>query len=226
MRVAVVIPARNEEAALPRVLQAIPRDLVDEVIVVDNASVDGTAAAAGAFGATLVEEPRRGYGSACLAGVEYLRARRPDVVVFLDADWSDHPEEMPLLLAPIRSGESDLVVGSRVLGRRERGALRPQAAAGNWLATRLLRILYGGRFTDLGPFRAIRFDRLLDLGMQDRDYGWTIEMQVKAVKRGLRSAEVPVSYRRRIGRSKISGTFFGSLRAGHKILWTLLRNLK
>ncbi len=226
MRVSVLIPAHNEEASLPLVLDAIPKGLAEEVVVVDNASTDGTAAAARSRGATVIEERRRGYGSACLAGIDHLLGKPPDVVVFLDADFSDHPEEMPLLLEPIRRGASDLVIGSRTLGRRERGALLPQAVVGNWLATRLIRLLYGARFSDLGPFRAIRFDRLCDLGMRDRDFGWTAEMQVKAAKRGLRAMEVPVSYRRRrTGASKITGTFGGTLRAGAKILWTVLRNL-
>jgi glycosyltransferase involved in cell wall biosynthesis len=224
MRIAVLIPARDEETSLPRVLDAIPRELVSEVVVVDNDSTDGTAAAARAHGATLLREPRRGYGAACLKGMEYLAVKRPDVVVFLDADYSDHPEEMPALLQPILRGERDLVIGSRVLGRREPGALRPQARLGNWIATRLIHLLYGARFTDLGPFRAIRFDRLLQLGMTDRDFGWTVEMQVRAVRRGLLWAEVPVSYRRRLGVSKITGTFTGTLRAGHKILWTIVRH--
>jgi glycosyltransferase involved in cell wall biosynthesis len=225
VRIAVIIPVHDEEASLPLVLAAIPRDLVEEVVVVDNASVDGSAAAARAGGATLLEEPRLGYGAACLKGIAYLTRKRPDAVVFLDGDYSDHPEEMPRLLAPIQRGESDLVIGSRILGRREPGALLPQARVGNWIATRLIRLLYGGRFTDLGPFRAIRFDRLLELGMRDRDFGWTAEMQVKAVKRGLRTAEVPVSYRRRAGVSKITGTLRGTLRAGHKILWVVFRHL-
>src|SRR5712691_4325460 len=175
MQVAVVIPARNEAASLPLVLDAIPRHLVDEIVVVDNASTDGTAEAALGRGAILLREPRRGYGSACLRGLEHLRARRPDVVVFLDADYSDHPEEMPLLLEPIERGQADLVIGSRVLGTRERGALLPQARVGNWVATRLIRAFYGGRFTDLGPFRAVRFEALERLGMADRDFGWTAE---------------------------------------------------
>ena len=225
MRIAAVIPARDEEASLPLVLASLPRGLLDEVVVVDNGSTDRTAAVARAGGATTLEEPRRGYGAACLRAIEYLRARQPDVVVFLDGDYSDHPEEMPRLLDPIRLGESDLVVGSRLLGRRDPGSLLPQAIAGNWLATRLMRLFYGGRFTDLGPFRAIRFQALLDLGMRDRGFGWTAEMQVKALKRGLRTREVPVSYRRRLGVSKITGTFRGTLSAGAKILWTVFRGL-
>lgn len=225
MRIAVVIPVRDEEASLPLVLASLPRDLLEEVVVVDNGSTDRTADVARAHGATTLEEPRRGYGAACLRGIEYLKRTRPDVVVFLDGDYSDHPEEMPRLLDPIRLGESDLVVGSRLLGRREPGALLPQAMAGNWLATRLMRLFYGGRFTDLGPFRAIRFEALVDLGMRDRGFGWTAEMQVRALKRGLRTREVPVSYRRRVGASKITGTFTGTLRAGAKILWTVFRGL-
>ena len=224
MRIAVIIPAHNEERSLPMVLDAIPAGLVEEVVVVDNASTDRTADAARSRGATILFEPRRGYGAACLRGLEHLRTRRPEVVVFLDADYSDHPEEMPGLLEAIARGGADLVIGSRVLGTRERGALLPQARAGNWLATRLIRMLYGGRFTDLGPFRAVRFEALLALGMADRDFGWTAEMQVKALRRGLRVLEVPVSYRRRIGASKITGTVSGTVKAGAKILWTIGRN--
>jgi glycosyltransferase involved in cell wall biosynthesis len=225
VRIAAIIPVRNEETSLPLVLAALPRDLIEEVVVVDNGSTDGTATVARSRGATVLEERRGGYGAACLRGIEYLRAGRPDVVVFLDGDYSDHPEEMPLLLDPILRGESDLVIGSRLLGRREPGSLLPQALAGNWLATRLMRLFYGGRFTDLGPFRAIRFEALLGLGMRDRGFGWTAEMQVKALKGGLRTREVPVSYRRRVGTSKITGTLTGTLRAGAKIFWTIFRNL-
>jgi glycosyltransferase involved in cell wall biosynthesis len=226
VRVAVLIPACNEEASLPLVLGAIPRNLVSEVVVVDNGSTDGTAEVARAGGATIVVERRRGYGSACLAGIAYLRGGRPDVIVFLDADFSDDPGEMPGLIDPILRGEQDLVIGSRTLGRRERGALLPQAIVGNWIATRLIRLLYRRRFTDLGPFRAIRLDRLSDLEMRDPGFGWTAEMQVKAAKRGLRTAEVPVSYRRRrAGASKITGTWAGAFRAGVGILWTVVRNV-
>jgi glycosyltransferase involved in cell wall biosynthesis len=225
VRICVVIPAHNEAASLPRVLEAIPPGLVEEVVVVDNASTDGTAEVALSRGATLLRESRRGYGAACLRGLDHLQAGRPDVVVFLDADYSDHPEEMPMLLEPITLGQADLVIGSRVLGTRERGALLPQARLGNWVATRLMRLFYGGCFTDLGPFRAVRLDALLRLRMTDCDFGWTAEMQVKALLAGLRVREVPVSYRRRIGTSKITGTFSGTVRAGAKILWTIARHL-
>ena len=224
MRIAVVIPAHNEESSLPLVLDAIPGGLVEEVVVVDNASTDRTADAARSRGATILFEPRRGYGAACLRGMAHLEMKRPEVVVFLDADYSDHPDEMPRLLEPIARDRADLVIGSRVLGTREPGALLPQARLGNWLAARLMRLLYGGRFTDLGPFRAVRFESLRGLGMADRDFGWTAEMQVKALKRGLRVCEVPVSYRRRVGTSKITGTLSGTLKAGAKILWTIGRN--
>ena len=221
LRVSVVIPALNEERSLPLVLAALPTELVDEVIVVDNGSTDATARVAAGSGARVVSEPRRGYGSACLAGI--AAADRPDVVAFVDADFSDRPEELGLLLAPILAGRADLVVGSRVLGHRERGALLPHARFGNFLATFLIRLFFGARFTDLGPFRAIRADTLRDLRMSDPDFGWTVEMQVKAARGGLRCVEVPVSYRRRVGASKISGTVAGTLGATRKILGTILR---
>jgi hypothetical protein len=178
-------------------------------------------------GATVVEEPIRGYGRACLAGIRELALRPtpPDAVVFLDADFSDHPEELPTLVRPLASGEADLVIGSRSLGRRERRALLPQARLGNWLASRLIRLLYGLHVTDLGPFRAVRWSTLQELQMADQDFGWTAEMQVKAAKSRVRYREVPVSYRRRIGVSKITGTLTGTLRAGHKILHVIFREL-
>ena len=227
MRVVVVIPARDESASVGRVVASLPE--VDEVIVVDNGSRDDTASVARAAGATVVSEPRAGYGRACLAGLAHV-AKRPEAdapaaVAFVDADLSDRPEELPSLLAPISRGEADLVIGSRVLGQRagrvEPGALLPQARWGNALACALIRARWGTRFTDLGPFRAVRYDALRRLGMQDKTFGWTVEMQVRAVRAGLRCTEVPVSYRRRIGTSKITGTVNGTVRAGAKILWTV-----
>lgn len=220
----VVIPAFNEERSLPLVLAALPRPPVRRVVVADNASTDGTSRVAREGGAEVVLETRRGYGSACLAGLDHLRrAGPPDVVVFVDADYSDHPEELPSLIAPILAGEADLVIGSRILGSREPGALLPQARAGNFVACWMIRLLYGHRFTDLGPFRAVTWDALERMKMADTNFGWTAEMQVKAVRLGLRCAEVPVSYRRRVGVSKITGTVSGTVRAGYKILWTVLR---
>lgn len=222
IRVGVVIPAWNEERSLPLVLAALPRSLVEEIVVVDNGSSDRTAAVAVGGGARVVHEPRRGYGSACLAGIAALSD--VDVVAFVDADYSDHPEELALLLEPILADRADLVIGSRMVGEREPGALLPQALFGNWLATRLIRLFWGVTFTDLGPFRAIRATSLTALQMEDRDFGWTVEMQVKAARAHLRCVEVPVRYRKRVGRSKITGTVMGTIRASHKILATIFRS--
>ena len=219
-RIAVVIPALNEEKSLPLVLAALPK--VDDIIVVDNGSTDRTAELAVAGGARVVSEPRRGYGSACLAGIAALR--EPDIVVFVDADFSDHPEELPMLVAPIADDRADMVIGSRTLGNREKGALLPQARFGNMLACFLMRVIYGHRYTDLGPFRAIRFNSLRKIGMRDRNFGWTVEMQIRALRHGLRVTEIPVSYRKRVGVSKITGTLSGTLRAGYKILCTIFRH--
>ncbi len=223
MKISVIIPALDEERSLPKVLGEIPRSLASEVVVVDNGSRDHTAEVAKAAGATVISEPREGYGQACLTGIAHLAKAPPDVVVFVDGDYSDRAAEMIELLAPILEDRADFVVGSRVLGRREPGALAPHARWGNWLATRMLRALYGYRFTDLGPFRAIRYETLLALDMRDRDYGWTAEMQARAARAGVRATEVPVSYHRRIGKSKITGTVKGTVRAGYKILTTILR---
>jgi len=220
----VVIPAYNEELSLPLVLAAIPRPLARRVVVCDNGSRDGTARVARAGGAEVVVETRPGYGGACLAALAHLRTTGPaDIVAFLDADFSDHPEELPQIVDPILEGESDLVIGSRVLGSREPGALLPQARIGNLIACWMIRALYGHRYTDLGPFRAIRWSSLEQLRMSDPDFGWTAEMQVKALRHGLRVTEVPASYRRRIGVSKITGTFKGTVLAGIKIVSTVLR---
>jgi glycosyltransferase involved in cell wall biosynthesis len=219
-KVAVIIPALNEEAAIGGVVAAIPA-WVDDIVVVDNGSTDATAAIARDRGARVIWEPQRGYGAACLAGLAALTD--PDIIVFIDGDASDVPWEMALLVDPIIQGQADLVIGSRVLGAREPGALTPQARFGNWLACRLMYLFWGKKYTDLGPFRAIRRRALAGLDMQDRDYGWTMEMQVKAGRRGLRVMEAPVSYRRRIGASKISGTVRGVLGAGTKILYIIFR---
>ena len=218
-RVSLVIPALNEEKSLPLVLDALPRDLLQEIVVVDNGSADGTARVAQTAGARVVKEPRRGYGRACLTGIAALEPT--DVVAFVDADFSDHPEEIVEVVRPILEDRADLVIGSRLLGEREPGALLPQARFGNWLATRLIRWFWGMSFTDLGPFRAIRADSLRSLAMADEDFGWTVEMQVKAAQRGLRCVEVPVRYRKRVGKSKITGTISGTVRAGVKILGTI-----
>ena len=224
-RISVIIPALNEEAAIGKVIADIPEVVrvpggeqvgrVREIIVVDNGCTDGTAAVARCSGARVVVEPRRGYGFACLAGIAALAADVPDIVVFLDGDYSDYPTDLPFLVAPILQGRYELVVGAR------EGALLPQARFGNWLACVLMRWFFGVRYTDLGPFRAIRYSALLGLEMADETFGWTVEMQVKAAKRGVRGCEVPVRYRARIGRSKISGTLVGSVKAGYKILATL-----
>jgi len=220
-RVVVVIPAVDEEEAIARVVSEVP-PVVEEIIVVDNGSRDDTAARARAAGARVVREPRRGYGQACLAGI--AAAPEADVYAFLDGDHSDYPEQLPALLAPILAGEADLVVGSRRLGRRAPGAHPWHAVLGTRLCVALMNRLIGTEATDLGPFRAITAPALRRLDMRDRSFGWTVEMQVKARRRGLRVREVPVDYRPRIGRSKVSGTLSGSVRAGASILGTIARH--
>ncbi|MEM7659807.1 MAG: glycosyltransferase family 2 protein [Bacteroidota bacterium] len=228
-RVDVIIPAFNEADAIGNVVGDIPAGLVREVIVVSNGSTDATEAKAAEAGATVLREERKGYGSACLKGMAYIAAKpkadQPDIVVFLDGDYSDYPGEMTDLIAPVVEKDMDLVIGSRELGDRERGAMMPQQIFGNWLATTLIRWLYGVRFTDLGPFRAVKYESLLAIDMQDTTFGWTVEMQVKAAKLNLNCTEVPVDYRQRIGVSKVTGTIKGSIMAGYKILWTIFKLL-
>lgn len=220
-RIGVVIPALNEGRAIARVIASVPA-FVDRIVVVDNGSTDDTASEVVRAGADVIVERQRGYGAACLAGVAALD--NIDIIVFLDGDLSDDATEMASLVAPIANGPADMVIGSRVRGQRERGALTPQQRFGNWLACCLMRRLWGVSWSDLGPFRAIRSDALHALAMRDRGYGWTVEMQIKAAVRGLNVLEVPVRYRRRVGISKISGTLMGSLRAGTTILSVIARS--
>lgn len=223
----VIIPAFNEQDAIGQVIGGIDKRLVREIVVVDNNSTDNTGLQALQAGAVVLTEKRKGYGSACLKGMHYLMNQTvpPEIVVFIDGDYSDFPQEMNKLITPILQHNADLVIGSRALGEREKGAMQPQQVFGNWLATRLLYLFYGVRFTDLGPFRAIKWKQLQQLGMRDKDYGWTVEMQLKAAKNKLACVEVPVNYRKRIGISKVSGTVNGTIMAGYKIIITLFKYL-
>jgi glycosyltransferase involved in cell wall biosynthesis len=228
MVIDVLIPAFNEEKALPLVLQALPWHLIRNVIVCDNGSTDGTVKAAIVNKAVVVSEPRKGYGSACLAGMRYLRelppSEQPQIVVFIDGDYSDYPDELPKVVAPILNEGMDMVIGSRSLGGMERGAMTVPQQFGNWLAPMMIRYLFGYHFTDLGPFRAIRWEQLKALNMADTNFGWTVEMQVKAAKHRLKCTEVAVRYRKRAaGKSKVSGTIRGAVLAGWKIITTILR---
>jgi glycosyltransferase involved in cell wall biosynthesis len=221
----VVIPAFNEENAIGNVLRDIPKSLVREIIVIDNNSSDRTQDEARNGEATVLEQTIQGYGAACQKGLQYIaeKAEKPDIIVFLDADYSDFPEEMIDLIKPIQTQNMDMVIGSRALGNKERGSMTPQQVFGNWLATKMLKWIYGYTFSDLGPFRAIRYDRLLEINMQDMNYGWTVEMQIKAAKLKMNCTEIPVKYRVRIGESKVSGTVKGTIGAGYKIITTLLK---
>lgn len=225
--IVVIIPAYNEENAVGRVVEALPSEWVREIVVINNNSNDQTASVARKAGATVLDEPLQGYGNACLCGLQYVAQmqEKPDIVAFIDADYSDYPEELPTLLKPIIEADADLVIGSRALGDRAKGAMMPQQLFGNWLATTLIRWLYKVNFTDLGPFRAVRYTALEKIDMQDKTYGWTVEMQVKAAKLKMTCVEVPVSYRVRVGKSKISGTLKGTVLAGYKIITTIFKYL-
>lgn len=221
----VIIPVYNEADSIAKVIFEIPKKSVRHIIVCDNGSTDNTSAVARDAGAIVVHQPIKGYGNACLKGMEYIASldRKPDIVVFLDGDYSDYPEEIPQLIRPITEKDDDMVIGSRALGVMESGAMMPQQIFGNWLATTLIKKIYNYHFTDLGPFRAIKYDQLLAMEMTDKTFGWTVEMQVKAAKMKLKTSEIPVRYRKRIGKSKVSGTIKGTILAGYKILWTIFK---
>jgi glycosyltransferase involved in cell wall biosynthesis len=224
----VIIPAYNEQDSIANVIKDIP-SIVDEVIVISNNSTDSTEENAKNAGATVLQENRKGYGFACLKGMEYLANQniKPDIVVFLDGDYSDYPEQLTEIVAPIIYENIDFVIGTRIKRLREQGSMTPQQIFGNWLATFLMKLFFGGKFTDLGPFRAIKYAQLLALKMEDKTYGWTVEMQLKALKQQLTYIEVPMKYRNRIGVSKVSGTVKGSIMAGVKILgWIFKYNFK
>lgn len=225
MKIIVIIPAFNEAKSIDKVIAEIPQDIVDEVVVVNNNSSDETSKVAQRAGATVLDEFQQGYGFACLKGIEYAKKQKPDIVVFLDADYSDYPEEMRELIKPITEQNYDMVIGSRALGDRQAGSMTIPQIFGNWLATNLMRLFYGVHYTDLGPFRAIKFDSLLALNMQDTTYGWTVEMQLKAAKMKMKTTEMAVNYRRRVGKSKISGTVKGTVLAGYKIITTIFKYL-
>ncbi|MEM8938137.1 MAG: glycosyltransferase family 2 protein [Bacteroidota bacterium] len=223
----VIIPAFNEQNAVGLVIDEIPKDLVSEIIVVDNGSTDDTFEQARSRGATVLKEPTRGYGKACLKGLSHIAhsSTQPDIVVFLDGDYSDFPEQMSELVQPIIHDKADLVIGSRALGQKQKGSMTLQQVFGNWLATKLIKLFYGVKYSDLGPFRAVTYESLLTIDMQDQTYGWTVEMQLKAAKLNLRSMDIPVNYRKRIGISKVSGTIKGTIGAGFKIIYTIFKYL-
>lgn len=226
-KIVVIIPAINEQDSIGKVINEIPEGLVEEVIVCNNGSTDLTEKNAIAAGATVLNESRKGYGYACLKGMQYLTQKeiKPDIIVFIDGDYSDYPSEMPKVLQPILDDKADFVIGSRALGKKEKGSMTFPQVFGNWLATRLMRLFHRVKYSDLGPFRAIRYESLMALGMKDKTFGWTIEMQIKAAKNKLRHTEVPVNYKKRIGKSKVSGTVKGTIMAGYKIILTIFKYL-
>ncbi|MEZ5014747.1 MAG: glycosyltransferase family 2 protein [Chitinophagales bacterium] len=226
-RIDVIIPVFNESDSIAHVLRDIPSDLVREVVVVNNGSTDNTAEIARQNGATVLLESKKGYGAACLKGITYLKSKaeeeQPEIVVFIDGDYSDYPEQMRELVQPVIMEDYDMVIGSRARGKRIKGSMAPQQIFGNWLATTLMRWLFKVQYSDLGPFRAIKWKQLLQLQMVDTNYGWTVEMQVKAAKQKLKCTEIPVDYRPRIGKSKVTGTIKGTIMAGYKIIITIFK---
>lgn len=223
MTTAVIIPAYNEEQSIEKVIRDIPREYVSEIIVVNNNSADNTAKVAEAVGAVVLNETFQGYGASCLTGIDYCNNNKFDIIVFLDGDYSDYPEELPLLVDEIINNDYDLVLGSRVLGKREKGALPIQSRFGSIIAGILINIFWNFKFTDLGPFRAIKLKRLNELNMHDKWYGWTVEMQIKAAAKKYKIKEIPVRYRARIGKSKVTGTFKGTVMASIIILSTIFK---
>jgi len=232
LKIFIIIPAINEEQSIAKVINDIPKKAVTEIIVVDNGSSDNTMSEAESAGATVLKENERGYGAACLKGIQYINNKKTDsddIIVFLDGDYSDYPGQMTKVIKPITEENYDMVIGSRILGRKsgtvEDGALLPQAVFGNWLSTRLIKLIWNYSYTDLGPFRAVKISALKKMKMTDRNYGWTVEMQIKAAKLKLKCTEVSVSYRKRIGISKVTGTISGSVKAGFKILWVIFGSI-
>ena len=231
MQIFVIIPAINEEHSIAKVISDIPKNNVSEIVVVDNGSSDNTINAALNAGATVLSENNKGYGNACLKGMDHVfkkNSEDDDIIVFLDGDFSDFPEELNIVLKPMTNEDQDMVIGSRILGMQkgmtEEGALLPQAIFGNWLSTKLIKLIWNYSFTDLGPFRAVKISSLKKMEMSDRNYGWTVEMQIKAAILKMKCTEVPVSYRKRIGESKVTGTVTGSVKAGVKILWVIFKS--
>jgi len=223
MKTAIVIPAFNEEKSIPLVIGDIPKTLPHDLVVVNNGSFDKTEKICNDIGVKVINESRKGYGRACLKGIDYFKSKSPDIIVFLDADYSDFPQDILSIINSIINDQYDFVLGSRISGKRESGSILPQALIGNKFAVLLIKWFFGFQYTDCGPLRALRFQKLLEINMQDTNFGWNVEMQAKAIIHNLRINEVPVSYRKRIGVSKITGTFSGTVRAGIKIIFTILK---
>jgi len=221
MKIGVIIPAYNEEQSIGKVVSDIPGKIVSEIVVINNNSTDKTKEVAIEAGAIVLDESFQGYGASCLTGIEYLKSTKTDIIVFLDGDYSDYPGEIENLITPILNENYDFIIGSRILGKREKGALPPQSRIGSIIAGLLIQLFWKTKYTDLGPFRAIKTKKLIELNMKDKWYGWTVEMQIKAIKKGLRLKEVPVSYRKRIGKSKVTGTIKGTFMASVIILKTI-----